>query len=361
MLTVRQDRPALWRFSLATVAIALGGMLFAQSAALPAAAAPTAHTKDFQGINWADPRDNFADDAVVPTGLSTSDSYATTYAKATSILRGFRKETGANTVRLPINPYSVGNAWWASYTGAIDAATALGFKVILSYWEGTGSAKDGKVDDLDTFWPMWTTVTTKYASNGRVYFDPMNEPHGYSLTEWSDLAAKWLSTYPTVRRDRVFVAGSGYDDDVTGVCADRRLNGTYLALHDYAYWGTKTYAGWVDDIKGRIGTCAGRTVLQEFGVPMTTGLNYNGSSTEGTADSNNSVAFLQAMTDTLRAQNMGSVYWPGLRQDDSYSLTQLQGSGTRLSLSVNNYSGLDRLRWGWGHGRPLHAVAGQVG
>ena len=164
-----------------------------------------------------------------------------------------------------------------------------------------------------------------------------------------------------MRRVRVFVAGSGYDDDVTGVCADRRLNGTYLALHDYAYWGTKTYAGWVDDIKGRIGTCAGRTVLQEFGVPMTTGLNYNGSSTEGTADSNNSVAFLRAMTDTLRAQNMGSVYWPGLRQDDSYSLTQLQGSGTRLSLSVNNYSGLDRLRWGWGHGRPLHAVAGQVG
>ena len=350
MLTVRQDRPALWRFSLATVAIALGGVLFAQSAALPAAASPSARTNNFTGINWADPRDNFADDAVVPTGLSTSDTYATTYAKATSILRSFRKNTGANTVRLPINPYSVGNAWGASYTGAIDAASALGFKVILSYWEGTGSNKDGKIDDLDSFWPMWTTVTTKYASNGKVYFDPMNEPHGYSLTEWTDLAVKWLGTYPSVRRDRIFVAGSGYDDDVKGVCADNRLNGTYLALHDYAYWGTRTYAGWVDDVTGRIGACAGRTVLQEFGVPMTTGLNYNGSSTEGTADSNNSIAFLQAMTDTLRAQKMGSVYWPGLREGDSYSLAQLQGGGTQLSLSVNNESGLDRVRWGWGTG-----------
>jgi len=344
MLTVRQERPTLWRFSFAAVAIALGGVLFAQSAALPAAAS----SNNFQGINWADPRDNFTNDAVVPTGLSTWDNYDTTYAKATSILRSFQQNTGANTVRLPINPYSVGNAWWDSYTGAIDAASALGFKVILSYWEGSGSAADGRVDDSNSFWSMWTTVTGRYASNNNVYFDPMNEPHGYSLGEWSDLAANWLNTYGSVPRDRVFVAGTGYDDDVKGVCADSRLDGTYLALHDYAFWATRDYSGWVDDFYGRIGSCAGRTVLEEFGAPMTTGLNYNGSSTEGSGDANNYIAYVQAMTDVLRAQSMGSVYWPGLRQDDSYSLTQLQGSGNDLYVSVNNYSGLDRLKWGWG-------------
>src|SRR5690349_22104057 len=97
--------------------------------ALPAAAA----TSQFRGVNWADPRDNYADDPVVPSGLSTADSYSTTYSKATAIIRGFQTNLSANTLRLPINPYTVNGSFWASYTGAIDAATASGFRVILSY------------------------------------------------------------------------------------------------------------------------------------------------------------------------------------------------------------------------------------
>src|SRR6266700_8217409 len=52
---------------------------------------PVAHaaTNQFRGVNWADPRDNYANDPVVPSGLSTSDNYATTYAKASAIIRGF--------------------------------------------------------------------------------------------------------------------------------------------------------------------------------------------------------------------------------------------------------------------------------
>ena len=335
-----------WRIGVATFfAAALVALLYPIS---PATAASPLIPGHFKGVNWADPRDNFADDEVVPSGLSTSDSYSTTYAKATSILRDLRTETGANTVRLPINPYSVGTTWWRSYTGAIDAASRLGFRVILSYWEGTGANKDGFVDDLNTFWPMWDTVTRRYARDGHIYFDPMNEPHGYTLQQWTDLAASWLDRYRAIPRDRVFVSGSGYDDNVTGVCADSRLDGTYLALHDYAFWGTKDHQGWLDDLKGRIGSCAGRTVLEEFGVPMTTGLDYNGSSTSGDPGSNNYIAFLQAATDTVRSLHMGSIYWPGLRTGDTYSLTTLTGTGTELSLTVNNRSGLDRLGWGWG-------------
>ena len=303
-------------------------------------------------MNWADPRDNFADDAVVPSGLSVDDRYPVTYAKAKSVLQGFRNETGANTVRLPINPYSVGNKWWRSYTGAIDAASNLGFRVILSYWEGTGANKDGRVDDLNTFWPMWDTVTRRYARDSHIYFDPMNEPHGYTLQEWTGLASSWLDRYPAIPRNRVFIGGSGYDDDVTGVCADSRLDGTYLALHDYAFWGSKDYQGWMDDLKGRIGSCASRTVLEEFGVPMTTGLDYNGSSTAGDAESNNYIAFLQAATDTARSLHMGSVYWPGLRTGDTYSLTTLNGTGTHPTLTVTNRSGLDRVTRGWGSTSP---------
>jgi endoglucanase len=302
-----------------------------------------AATNQFRGVNWADPRDNYANDAVVPSGLSTSDNYATTYAKARAIIRGFAVNLDANTVRMPINPYTVNGAFWASYTGAIDAATAMGFKVILSYWEGL--PKTGMIHDTTAFWAMWKTVTTRYRGNGLVYFEPMNEPYGYSQTQWADIAAQWISTYSSIPRSRIIVSGTGYNDHVTSVCADSRLNGTLLSLHHYGFWApTETsYAWWVNDFKSRIGSCAYRTIVDEWGAPMTTGLNYN-----GPINGNAYIAFVQADTDTMRALHMGSVYWPGLRTADTYSMETLNGSGTALYLTNNNASGVSRLKHSYG-------------
>ncbi|MEV8566436.1 cellulase family glycosylhydrolase [Streptomyces sp. NPDC051322] len=317
------------------------------SGPLADSAAAATNTSQFKGVNWADPRDNYANDPVVPSGLSTSDSYATSYAKSAAIISGFRSNLGANTVRLPINPYSVNGSFWNSYTGAIDAATAKGFKVILGYWEGAGSQKDGHVDDMASFWSMWSKVTSKYAGNSHVYFEPMNEPFGYSQSAWADLAAQWISNYPKIPRNRIFVSGTGYNDSVTSVCADSRFNGTYLSLHHYGFWKSDaSYSEWVTDLKSRIGSCASRTVADEFGAPMTTGLNYNGSSA-----GDNSIAYMQADTDTFRELGMGSVYWPGLRNGDTYSMETLHGTGTDLSLTTNSPSGADRLAYAWGHGQ----------
>lgn len=79
--------------------------------------APVAYasgTSQFRGVNWANPRDNYADDPVVPSGLSTSDSHDTISAKAKAILKGFATNLGANTVRLPINQYTVNGPFWNS-------------------------------------------------------------------------------------------------------------------------------------------------------------------------------------------------------------------------------------------------------
>ncbi|GCF10008.1 RICIN domain-containing protein [Dictyobacter arantiisoli] len=303
------------------------------------------NTSQFRGVNWADPRDNYANDPVVPSGLSTSDSYSTTYAKASTIISGFANNLGANTVRLPINPYTVNGSFWNSYTGAIDVATNKGFKVILGYWEGTGSSKDGYVDNMTSFWAMWSTVTTKYANNSQVYFEPMNEPYGYSQSAWANLAAQWISTYPSIPKNRIFVSGTGWNDNVTSVCADSRLNGTYLSLHHYGFWNTSqtSYSGWVSDLENRIGSCASRTVVDEWGAPMTTGLDYNGA-----INGNYFIAYVQADTDTFRSLGLGSVYWPGLRTGDTYSMETLNGSGTNLSLSDNNASGVVRLKYAFG-------------
>ncbi|WP_030321737.1 glycoside hydrolase family 5 protein [Streptomyces sp. NRRL B-3229] len=336
------------RASLVAVAIAaISGATLTGSPA--SAAAPTTDTTQFKGVNWADPRDNFADDELQLSGLSTTDTYAQTYTKASRVIAAFRANLGANTVRLPINPYTVNGSYWKSYRGVIDAATAQGFKVIVSYWEGTGDRKDGFIDDEATYWPMWNTVVKAYKNNSRVYFEPMNEPHGYTDAQWADVAAKWLDTYKSVPRNRVFVSGAGYNDHVTTVCADPRLKGTYLSLHDYGFWKSyATYDEWVADVKTRIGDCANRTVADEFGAPMTTGLNYNVKTPD-----DNYVNFIQAATDTFRELKMGSVYWPGLRTDDIYSIQKLVGPAARPWLETTNRSGADRLAWGWGRGKPV--------
>ncbi|MCD9880039.1 glycoside hydrolase family 5 protein [Streptomyces guryensis] len=337
------------RLRAACAAVAIAAVSGATLAGSPASAAPKTDTTQFKGVNWADPRDNYANDPVVLSGLSLSDSYAQTYTKASRVISAFRANLGANTVRLPINPYTVNGSYWKSYRGVIDAATDKGFKVILSYWEGTGAQKDGFIDDEATYWPMWNTVVKAYKGNSKVYFEPMNEPHGYTDTQWADIAAKWLSTYGSVPRGRVFVSGAGYNDHVTSVCADPRLKGTYLSLHHYGFWKSyATYDQWTADLKERIGDCASRTVIDEFGAPMTTGLNY-----DKPAPDDNYVNFIQAETDTARELKMGSVYWPGLRTDDIYSMQKLVGNPSRPWLATTNQSGADRLAWAWGRGRPV--------
>ena len=153
----------------------------------------------------------------------------------------------------------------------------------------------------------------------------------------------------------MFVSGSGYNDNVTGVCADGRLAGTYLSLHHYGFWNTSqtSYDWWANDLKNRIGSCASRTVLDEWGAPMTTGLDYNGG-INGSAF----IAYVQADSDTLHALGMGSVYWPGLRTGDTYSMETLGGSGTNLTLSNTNASGVSRLQWAWGAGGGTSIIRG---
>ncbi|WP_328320999.1 ricin-type beta-trefoil lectin domain protein [Kribbella sp. NBC_00382] len=326
-------KPAVWRNAAVALVLVTGVV-----AVIPAAASP-ANTNEYRGVNWADPRDNYASDEVVPSGLSTADNYATTYRKSTGIVREFRKELKANTIRLPINPSSVGTSWWRSYQAAIDASTNNGFKVILSYWEAN-DAKDGRVDDPVAYAAMWDTVVKKYGKNPRVYFEPMNEPFGYSLDEWVGVTTSWLARHRNVPRGRVVISGTGYNDNVTGVGAVPALKGTLLSLHFYGFWDdATTEAEWLANLRPRIGQYGWRTIIDEAGSPMTTGLNY------GNHEGNVSTSYLGALTQVAREQKMGIVYWPGLRDGDSYSMT------TRVSerdLEVNNASGLAQLQWGWG-------------
>jgi hypothetical protein len=328
-------------------ALAATALVVAALTVLPGVPALAA-TAGFHGVNWADPRDNFADDAVVPSGLSTSDSYATTVAKAGQILDGFRTNLGANAVRLPINPASVGTAWWNSYTGAIDAAVNRGMNVILSYWEGA-SSRDGRVDNTTAFYAMWSTVVSRYSGTGTVYFEPMNEPHGYGYPDWSAICATWLSTFSSLPRGRVILSGTGYNENVTGLGADSRFAGTLLSVHIYKFFSSNTtYSQFYGQLAGEVGSYAGRTILDEWGAPQTDGTNYHQANS-----TNPFVTYLQAVSDFAHANAMGTVYWPGLRTADPYAMQTLSGTYPNLALANANSSGRDLLLASWGRSGAL--------
>ncbi|WP_173085844.1 RICIN domain-containing protein [Phytohabitans rumicis] len=303
-----------------------------------------AATNDFRGVNWADQRDNFVNDTLVLGGLATSDSYATTQAKADRILSGFQANLGANTVRLPVNYPTVSGSYWNSYVGAIDMATSKGMKVILSYWEADNS-RDGLVDNTTQFWSMWQTIVNRYAGNGLVYFEPMNEPHGYSDADWKNVAAQWLSNYPSVPRGRIIVSGAGYNTRLITIGSDSRFNGTLISRHIYRFFNNNltTEAQFRAELRTSVGSYASRVLITEWGSFMTDGRNYNQPSA-GDAF----VSFIRGVAAEARSLQLGTVYWPGVRIADPYRLQEVSGSGTNLTVSTTNASGRDQLRYSWG-------------
>lgn len=297
-------------------------------------------TVPIRGVNWADKRDNFVDDYLVPSGLASDDNYYRTQTKALAVVLGFQANMAANTVRLPINFATVNGYWWDGYQGAIDVALLKGMRVILAYWEGA-SSKDGKVDNTTEFWEMWSKVIATYGTERGVYFEVINEPHGYSLGDLTTLYAQWLAKYPDVPHGRILLGGTGYCDNVSKVGADSRFAGCLLSLHNYAFWATRTADGWRESWLNSIGDYASRTVVTEFGSTMTQGKDY-----KSTVPGDNETDYIQASTSLFRELGIPSVYWPGLRDGDWYSLQQLDYS--TYKLTTTNASGLFRLQYGWG-------------
>jgi endoglucanase len=295
----------------------------------------------FHGVNWADARDNFVNGLLQLSGLdTTADTYATVQAKTTQIVSQFRTKLGANTIRIPINEPTVAGAWWNAYKAVIDTATAQGVKVMIAYW----AYQNGKPDDEAAFKAMWQTVVSAYATNDLVYFDIHNEPYGFG-SSWNDEAAKWLGYFASLPKGRVIVAGTGYDDNVTAVGGDTRFAGYPLEFHIYGFQHTAwtTQKQWTDAFNAAIGSYASRTIVGEWGDTMNSGIDYDTDASDG----NNALSYVTTMASYVRGKGMGSCYWPGLRSGDGYSMTKLAISGTTLTLSVVNASGLDRLRWSW--------------
>src|SRR3954463_2101355 len=319
------------------------------SIAIFLAAAPvSATTGQFRGVNWADSRDNFQSGVLYISGLSSSDTYSSALATGTSVMSQFVSKLGANAVRMPINEATV-SGYWPTYTGAIDAVLSKG-SVILCYWD---SAKTNKPPDMTAFWNMWKTVVDKYGANPNAYFEIFNEPNMYSTSDLISLYSSWIAQFPTIPKSRVILDGTGDAQNVPNIGSASALDGCLLAVHDYSFFGSDTWTSesqWVSQFKGEVGNYADRTVCTEWGGPMSpgskNGVSY-GSLDYSKSPTNYFEAYIRGMSSQLRAWNMGSFYWVGLKDGDWYSMTTRSGTGSNLVLSVPNASGLAQLQNAW--------------
>ncbi len=315
-----------------------------------------ASTNGIRGVNWADQRDNFVNGVLYVSGLGASDTYSSAATVADQVVGQLYSITGANTVRIPINEPTVAN-YWGTYTGAIDTALTKG-NVILAYWAYTG----GKPQNTSAFLQMWDKVVAKYGDNARAYFEVINEPSGYSTTDLNSMYNTWLARYTTVPRGRVILDGAGLATNVSAVGNDSRLNGTLIAVHDYSFFVGNPYTSetaWANHLAGLVGNYASRTVATEWGGPMSPG-SKNGVHYDkidySVAGGNYFNAYIRGISSELRTLGMGSVYWPGLRDGDWYSMTTKTGSGAGIRLSLANASGLARLQYAWGTSNTTTAV-----
>jgi hypothetical protein len=284
-----------------------------------------------------------------PSGLGSTDTHTSAATVADRVVGQLDSITGANTVRMPINEPTV-SGYWSTYTGAVDAALTKG-NVILAYWAYTG----GKPTSVTAFYQMWDTVVAAYANNPNAYFEVINEPYAYSTTDLDNLYNDWLNRYPSVPRSRVILDGTGYATNVAAVGGDSRLNNTLIAVHDYSFFGTpyNDENQWANGLAGQIGAYASRTIATEWGAPMSpgskNGVSYN--TIDYSIPSGSYFAdYVRGVSSELRTLGVGSVYWPGLRDGDWYSMTSKSGSGSSIALSLVNTSGLLRLQYAWGTG-----------
>ena len=304
-------------------------------------------TSQFRGVNWADKRDNFVSDILVLSGMSLSDNYQSASVVADCVIGQFQELFGTNSVRIPVNEPTI-LKFWDTYTGVIDMGLSKG-RIVMGYW---GPAQPSGPKNMDDWWKMWARIVEKYGDHPNAYFEIFNEPHMYGKTELRDLYAQWLSKFPNVPRDHILLDGSGLAWSVPDIADDPRFEGCLFAVHEYTFWNMSitTEQGWKNSFKGKVGKYIDRTVCTEWGGAMSPGdkagvhydyMDYNSTPT------NYFMAYIRGMSDQLREWEMGSFYWPGLRDGDWYSMTKRSGEGANIKLEIVNQSGVDRMKMAW--------------
>lgn len=302
-----------------------------------------ADTSWVRGGNWADNGDNFQTGIIYPSGITSSTTTTQASALADTIALD-DMSVGINFVRIGINPATIsGN--WPVVQAYINELIADGMSVDLGFWTSISSV--GTVTNVSAWETMWKTVDGVYSGNNSVYYEPINEPHGYSSesTLATDVYVPFLG-FIKKSQGHLILDGTGYASDVTALGADSRFTSCLMAVHDYAFWHTNitTESAWKSNLQGEVGSYSSRTIMTEMGSPATTGLDYDSTS------SDYYIAFIRGMCEQCRAWPMGFVYWPSHRANDTYRLFESPGG------AIVNRSLINELQYGWNNFTPVSAA-----
>ncbi|HEX3624775.1 MAG TPA: hypothetical protein VH280_05040 [Verrucomicrobiae bacterium] len=297
-------------------------------------AAVHASTSWVSGGNWADDGDNFQTGIIYPTGITSS----TTTAQARTVADTIADDdlsVGINFVRIGINPATIsGN--WSVVQAYVNQLIADGMSVDLGFW--TSSSSVGTITDFSSWQTMWETVDGVYHGNNSVYYEPINEPHGYASETvlGTDVYSPFLG-FVSKAQNHIILDGQNTADDVTQVGADSRYTGCLLGLHIYPTWWGKytTESGWQTAVSAHVGSYASRTIMTEMGAPATTGLDYD------TASANVDVCFIRGVCTEVASLGVGFAYWPSHRANDTFRLFTSPGGG------ITNPSLITQLQRGW--------------
>ncbi|HEY1787141.1 MAG TPA: cellulase family glycosylhydrolase [Verrucomicrobiae bacterium] len=302
------------------------------------ASTPTqASTSWVHGGNWAsgggDPLN-----ILYPSGITSSTTTAQAAAVADTVARD-DLGIGINFVRYSIDPATVsGN--WAVTQAAINELVADGLTVDIccfyTDWETGGTHE---IVNMATWQSMWETVDGVYKDNNNVYYEPENEPSGYSLSGLESVYTTFLG-FINKSQGHIILGGTGYEDHVTGLGGDTSFKNCLLAVHDYAMWDPSltTESAWESQLQGEVGSYYGRTILTEFGADTTTGLNYGVTST-----TDDNISFIRGMCNQCLTWGMGSVYFPVHQSTTNTKRLFNNGPGS----GIVNQSAVNELQYGW--------------
>jgi hypothetical protein len=102
---------------------------------------------------------------------------------------------------------------------------------------------------LPSWQRMWDTITSKYVNQPLVYLDPINEPIGFTTSQWLNFAANFITreTGEGMPSNRLFIGGrtstpnhdtlnilrldGGYDGSSGGKCLEAQNAGTANGIH----------------------------------------------------------------------------------------------------------------------------------
>lgn len=296
-------------------------------------------------VNWAVNGDNFQTGPLLLSGVFATDTtYDAVTARATAVENAYSDLLKANSFRIPINEPTVNTAaYWANYKAIIDVGVKKGMKVLIGFW-----AKDtgiGKPADINVWYTMWQTVIDSYVNSPTVYFDIHNEPHGYTSQEWIQQVKDWMAKFPNVPKERIIVAGTGWDDNVS--LSASSFPGMVVEVHDYSFNGTYTTpTAWGNELLSRIGNNQSRTLVGEWGTGIA------GTDFSTGVSGNQGKSFLVGFADAIHDNKMGSCWWPGLwaipGNTSSWGLLKMNGSENNISYSIQNQSALDQVWHSWG-------------